>query len=260
MRRQPPAASNSTSTQPLDAIGLCVPGIVDGETGTIRTAINVPSLVGVDPAWMVREAIGLDDINVERFTDAHAAAHDLWDGHAHQTHQDHRMAAISIGTGVGLCVLDKGVPLEIGFGTPGHLGQIDVSLDSTDAPVGPDGGRGGLEAYIGWPALRARYERDGQGVENLAACLVADDVPLRALARAIRIVHAIYRPNRVVLLGGVGIAIRPCLTHLHSLIAEQLTSLAREGWTLETGDSLHHAASGAARLAARRMVEYKSRC
>jgi glucokinase len=237
-------AVDAASTSSVDAVGLCVPGIVDEQNGVIRTALNVPSLVGVDPSQMVREAMGLDDVTVLRFTDAHAAAHDLWNGQAK------RMAAISIGTGVGLCVLDEGEPLDLGFGTPGHLGQVDVSLDEVDVPVGPDGGRGGLEAYIGWPALQVRYGSDGQGVHDLAACLMSDDAPLRALARGIRIVHAIYRPQRIVMLGGVGIALKPCLAHLRSLVAVQLTSLAREGWTLETGHSLHHAASGAARLAA----------
>lgn len=232
----------------LCAIGLCVPGIVDVPSGVIGTAVNVPSLVGVEPVKMVRDAIGLVDVPVLRLTDAHAAAYDVWDG------RRDRMAAISIGTGVGLCILDDGVPLNIGgaaaetgFATPGHFGQIDVSLDEADAPVGPDGGRGGLEAYIGWPALRDRYGRDA---DDLVGAMASDDAPLRALARGIRIVHAIYRPSRIVLLGGVGIALAPCVERLRLLVSDQLTSVAQQGWTLEAGESLHHAAAGAAKLAA----------
>ncbi len=57
---------------------------------------------------------------------------------------------ISLGSGVGMSVLDDGVPLAVDENSPGHLGQINVSLDS-NPPIGPDGGAGGLEAYIGAP-------------------------------------------------------------------------------------------------------------
>jgi hypothetical protein len=57
---------------------------------------------------------------------------------------------------VGASVLDEGGKfLHVSGESPGHFGQLDVSLE-TDPPIGPDGGAGSLEAYIGTAALIAR--------------------------------------------------------------------------------------------------------
>lgn len=156
-----------------------------------------------------------------------------------------------MGTGVGASVLD-GVEIlrvsGVGAGAgSGHFGQMDVGVADAAgvSPIGPDGGRGSLEAYVGLPALRARF---GDGLAGAIEGLGADDAAVVALARAIRIGHAIYRPERVVLLGGVGLAFGRCGV-LEGALRDGLTGVAREGWTLECGESRHHAARGAARLA-----------
>jgi len=60
------------------------------------------------------------------------------------------------GGGVGGWGVDGGGKfLHVSGESPGHFGQLDVSLDG-EAPVGPDGGAGSLEAYIGTAALIAR--------------------------------------------------------------------------------------------------------
>ena len=52
------------------------------------------------------------------------------------------------GTGVGASVVDgNGQFLHVSGETPGHFGQLDVSLE-TNAPIGPDGGKGSLEALV----------------------------------------------------------------------------------------------------------------
>lgn len=224
----------------LDAVGLCLPGLVDRGTGQVIKSVNMPALVGADLNALLRDAIGTARLPMSRFSDAHAATFDVWNG------RPGRLAGVSIGAGVGLCVLDDGIALDLGDGSAGHLGQLDVTLDPRDAPIGPDGGRGGLEAYVGWPALRSRF---GRRVSDLGRALTEDETPLRALARAIRIIHAIHRPQRIVLLGGVGIELHAQLDRLRSLVSDRLTSLAREGCTLEAASSPHHAAVGAARLA-----------
>ena len=72
-----------------------------------------------------------------------------------------------------------------------------------------------------------------------------------ALARTIRICHAIYRPQHVCLAGGIGIRIGRLLPDLRTLVERDLTRLAREGWTLSVGDHDFHAAIGVAKLADR---------
>lgn len=251
----------------LAAIGVCAPGLVDPLTGLITKAVNVPGLVGLAPADLARRALlgAADKTFIHACTDAHAAACDV-------VHSDPfapklrdpgpgRVLAISIGTGVGACVLDPSAlapddassltwsPLIVSGRGPGHLGQLDVTVqDSAPIPIGPDGGRGSLEAYIGLPALRARYGPDLGLVLERARWTVTDP-PLAALVKALRISHAIYRPRHTVLLGGVGIRLAGLVPALHAAVRDGLTNLAQPDWTLSSGTSDHHAALGAARLA-----------
>lgn len=233
---------------PSVAVGLCLPGVFDPKARAITTSINMPALIGVNVDDLIREVLpaGLAlDRPVMICSDALAAAVDF--AAAHPT--PGRLLAISLGTGVGAAVLDDGVPLLVSGHTPGHFGQIDVTVTDPHVavPTGPDGSRGTLEAYIGLPALR---ERRGD-VAGWLAALSGEEVELRALVRSLRIAHAIYRPERIALLGGVGLALRPVTEQLAEQVNHRLTSVARPGWSLVVGDHPHHAAAGAARLAGR---------
>jgi predicted NBD/HSP70 family sugar kinase len=132
----------------------------------------------------------------------------------------------------------------------GHIGQFDVSIEGHPV-VGPDGGAGSLEGYMGVAALRQRYGAEAD-VNSIIASWNGDEPPLRALARAIRIAHAVYRPHHVVLAGGIGIRLQHLVPRLRALIDDRLTSVARDGWTLSTGETDFHAAAGAAKVAMRR--------
>src|SRR4029079_402230 len=127
---------------------------------------------------------------------------------------------------------------------PGHFGQIDVSVEGHPV-VGPDGGAGSLESYISSAALAARY---GPGDAWLTR-LRPTDPPLRALARAIRIAHALYRPHHVFLAGGIGTRLTPFIADLQQTILHQLTRVSRPETTLHLAQTDFHAAQGAARLA-----------
>jgi hypothetical protein len=146
-------------------------------------------------------------------------------------------------------VLDEGVPLAVSGASPGHFGQLDVTLPDEPEVIGPDGGQGSLEGYLGVGALKKRY-----GVEDLEGVLPklkAEDAPMRALARALRIAHAIYRPQHLILLGGIGTRLGHVVPGLKEAVGRNLTSVARPGWTLGAGDSDHHAAQGAAKMGMR---------
>ena len=62
-----------------------------------------------------------------------------------------------------------------------------------------------------------------------------DDPPMRALARAIRIAHALYRPHHVCLAGGIGNRMGRLLPDLRHAVEDRLTNIARAGWTLSVG-------------------------
>lgn len=224
-------------------VGVCAPGAWDEATKTIAHSANVPGIVGTPLDALVHQALGAR-APVHLFTDAHAAAHDVWS----RERLRGRLLCVSIGTGVGAAVLDDGALLQVSGRSSGHMGQWDVTLDEApqDVPIGPDGGRGTLEAYLGAESLRRRYRAES---ESIPPRLSADELPIRALARALRIAHAIYRPQHIRIVGGLGIRLGLTLLPLRACVSDQLTSLARPDWTLAVGSDDFHAARGAARLA-----------
>jgi predicted NBD/HSP70 family sugar kinase len=230
-------------------VGLCVPGAVDRERRVVTLSMNVPGLVNLSLDGLLSEVLA-DRWSGQAVivSDAFAAAYDFWKSATPPLAG--RLLAISCGTGVGACVLDDGVQRLVTEHSSGHLGQVDVSLDLPDepTPIGPDGGRGSLEAYIGLPALRKRFPK---GVADWLCRASPQDPPIRALVRAIRIAHAVYRPNHVALLGGVGLELGrgAAAGYLRDLVARDLTKLARPEWTLQFARSAHHAAAGAAQIA-----------
>ena len=224
--------------EPAERIGLCVPGILDANRERITYAANLPGLSELPLRDLLGRAIGTTAFSMTVVNDANATGFDIYS----TRRPDGRLLVLAIGTGVGPSVLDDGKPLYVEGDSAGHLGQLDVSLDDP-APIAPDGGRGGLEAYIGGGALRARYG------DEPASKIRPGDLAFKAVVRLVRICHAFYRPNHVCLAGGTGIRLAPLLPELRRQIEDQLTSLARPGWTLFCGDSDFHAARGAARIA-----------
>lgn len=229
------------------SVGLCVPGILSEDRTRVEVAVNLPGLVGLDCAAALGEALG-DGAGAGRsvrlVSDAFASAYGYWA----EERAPGRLLALVIGTGVGAAVLDGGEPVEVEGNCPGHLGQVDVGPcggAGEPAPVGPDGGENSLEAYIGAAALTERLGKDR--VAGLLAAGPGDPAWI-ALARAIRIGHAIYRPDRVALLGGVGSRLGPGLAVLRELVDRRLTSVARAGWELRSSGTDASGAVGAALL------------
>lgn len=223
-----------------DVVGLCAPGLLAADRSRIERSVNVPGIAGVALEELVWSALGKPAGCLRIVSDVHAAGHDLWMSEGLKG----RLLAIALGTGVGGIVLDDGRPLVVSGSSSGHLGQMDVTLEEP-APVGPDGGRGGLEAYAGLPALRARF-----GLALSGFVPTREEIAVRAIVRAVRIAHAVYRPDHVRLVGGVGLLIAPAGADVREMICDGLTSLARPEWTLGFGKDLFHAARGAAWLAA----------
>ena len=231
------------------AVGICVPGTRGLGSHTVIRSVNIPALDGLDLDALVRDAVGGSPAHIEVATDAVATAFDVY-----ATRKlTGRLCSIALGTGIGLGVIDdRGVPLYVHGESPGHIGQMDVSIEGHPV-IGPDGGAGSLEGYLGSPAIVARYGPDM--AKNLAG-LTEKDPPLLALARAIRICHAIYIPSHVALVGGIGIRMKHLLPTIKRMVEHQLTNLAQTDWTLLCGDDEFHAATGAARYAAARVTSY----
>ena len=229
-------------------VGICVPGRRAPGGRTVQLSVNIPALNGMKLDDLVREALGKAPARVEVITDAIANAYDIYATKKLRG----RLLSLALGTGVGAAVIDDGgVPLMVDGESPGHIGQIDCSIEG-EPVIGPDGGAGSLEGYIGSPALVARYGPDMAA--NLKR-LGPDDAPLKALARAIRICHAIYCPDHVALTGGIGNRMRHLLPAIRRLVDKDLSSIAKKDWTLITGSDDFHAARGAARFAAAHVAD-----
>ncbi|MEM8876097.1 MAG: ROK family protein [Planctomycetota bacterium] len=225
----------------FDAVGLCCPGLLSFDRTTIEKSVNLPGLEGVPLTELIERATGRPAGRLRIATDQVAAATDF--AFSHQLHG--RLMAVSIGTGVGAAVLDidndhpLGQPLRVDGDSPGHFGQLDVTM-SRNPPIGPDGGAGSLEAYIGALALHGRKPQT----------LHAGHRSIRALVRALRIAHALYRPHTIALLGGIGSRLTHLRREILAGVNDHLTNIARPDWALVFGDDDHHAARGVARLAA----------
>lgn len=222
-------------------VGLCVPGLLDETKSRVRYSLNVPALQQLLLDEVLEQSIGKQAAAPRIFSDSHASAYGYW----WDARPSGRLLAIALGTGVGACVLDDGAALKSTGEGCGHFGQIDVSLDD-QAPLGSDGSRGTLEAYLG---IRGLTQEFGPDFATRLGQLDSSSRALRALARGIRIAHAIYRPETVALLGFVGMKFAPASAALRSEIENGLTSVARKDWQLDFAHSPFLAAVGAARLA-----------
>lgn len=229
---------------PVDALGMCVPGLMDAQRRVVLEAINVPGLEGIPLERLARDAVQGRPVATAPsiHNDTAAAAHDLFVARK----LSGRLLVLALGTGVGAAVLDDGVPLLVEGQTAGNLGQMDVTVPGHDC-TGPDGGGGGLEGYIGAGALAERY---GSDVSAALGKFTGDEPAIAALVQTLRIAHALYRPNHIILAGGIGIRLNHLLPVIRQRVEHRLTSAARPGWTITGGDSDFHAARGAALLAA----------
>src|SRR4051812_13912472 len=210
------------------AVGICVPGMRDLVKRSVIQSVNLPALNGLLLDGLVADAVGGTPAHVEICSDSTATAYDIY---ASQK-LDGRLCCLALGTGIGAAVLDDGVPLMVDGESPGHLGQMDVSIEGVPV-IGPDNGAGSLEGYLGSPALVKRYGPDM--AKNLAN-FTADDPPMKALARTIRICHALYVPQHVALAGGIGIRMKHLIPTLRRMVDENLTRIARKDWTLTCGE------------------------
>lgn len=216
-----------------DAIGLCVPGRLDPSRSRVVQSLHVPGLEGVPLAEWISDLFGPSRPPVI-VSDAYAAAHDFWVSNR----PSGRLLAISMGTGVGASVLDDGTPLLVSADTPGHFGQIDVSMTGEPRT---------LESYVGANRLRAEF---GDDLPLAIASMGRQSHAVQGLARGLRIAHAIYRPDTIALLGFVGMQFAGRAHDLDAMTRAGLTPVAKPDWKLAFGTTPFHAAMGAARLAA----------
>jgi len=225
-------------------IGLCLPGKRAADGCSVERSVNLPSLNGWAFDELLSSVLEMVPQSYRVLSDVQAAGEDLLCAHTYCG----RSAIIAIGTGVGVAVIDDGEPVEIGQRGIGHLGMMDMGRLGERDVFGVDGSKNTLESYIGARAIERRFpELDSTELSQAIGTLAMDEPFMTAMVRMIRVVHAIYVPDQVVLMGGVGIALLTRGNELRAVVNDGLTSLAKPDWELVFGDSPYHAARGAAR-------------
>ncbi len=209
------AALAAAGERTLRAVGVAVPGDVDGGSGVVRLAVNLDARdLPLGP--LLTQALGAPCF-VEH--DARAAA--VWLGARPGSNGD--LAYLSIGTGIAAGVILGGQPLA---GDNGLAGEIGHCVADPDGPVCPCGLQGCLEAIASGPAV-ARAAHTGvkageptllrdhaaasplTAVDVYAAAAAGDPLAERvtataaaAVARAARSLVLSYGVARVVIGGG----------------------------------------------------------
>lgn len=210
----------------VDAVGLCVPGLVDGSGRVVALPGKLDGIVGLDlvgclqaafavPAAVVNDAIafGLGETRVG--AGAGAA----------------RVVVVTIGTGVGVGVFEHGVPLGRGPLGGGLLGgQIPV-FEDPHGPVDTNGRTGTIEARCAAARIAEAAQRSGFACSDAAAVFAAAADPRAAaaiavyrrdLARALVALAHAHAPDCIVLGGGPMVAGNPVVDGLEAMVNADL--------------------------------------
>jgi glucokinase len=205
------------------AIGLCAPGFGDQVSGALRDGgANVPALRGRPLASLVSERLG---IPAHFENDGVAAA--LGETRLGAGRTFKRALVLTLGTGVGGCVVIEGNPMKGARGEPPEIGAM--ILDD-GGPAHGSGRAGSLESYASTAGFLAAYRKAGGAAQvadarelfslavSDAAAAGAVDATARRIARAIGTLTNALALDGCVIGGGIGQAgdglVAPVRKHL----------------------------------------------
>ncbi|UGS34970.1 ROK family protein [Capillimicrobium parvum] len=202
-------------SEPAAAIGVGLPSVIDWDTGTVRSSVNIP-LQDVPLRTVLRERLGLpvyvdNDASVAALAEAHAE-----DG----TLEAANLIMFTVGTGVGGGVVIDGRVYRGVTGAGGEFGHMVVAADPSqlDAPAGRDERfprPGSLESLASGTALDALGREQGfeTGVAVVKAAKAGDEQAIALIAvlgrrLGLGIANAInmFDPEVVAIGGGVSTA------------------------------------------------------
>ena len=232
-------------------VGLSVPGLVD-DGRVVELPGKLDGIVGRDLRGLLAATFGASAVVAND-----AVAYGCGEAVFGAGRGDHRVVVVTIGTGVGVAVLQGGQPVGDGTLGGGILGgQIPIS--EPDGPTDTSGRRGTIEArcraerivgeandaggaYDDVPAVYAAYERGEpaavEGVERYR----------RWLGRALVALTHAHTPSTIVLGGGPMVAGNPVVAGLQALVDDAVwPGVAVDVRVAELGDDA--ALVGLARL------------
>ncbi|WP_058727438.1 ROK family protein [Curtobacterium oceanosedimentum] len=222
------AAAATAAGNPLAAIGLCTPGVVDAETGTVLVAVNL-DWHDLPLAALLRDRYG---VPVAVAHDARAAATAEIAARTAAGRDVTEMVFIPIGTGVSASLVVDGRLVVGAAGGAGEVGHVCVRPGGEQCTCGQ---RGCVEVYASARNIRRRYREGGGTIDGATDEIVAAvdtdpvaaavwDDAVDALAAGIAILSAVLDPAVVVVGGGLGESGERLLAPLRTAVD------ARLGW------------------------------
>lgn len=142
------SAMSSLGKRPLLGIGMSLPGLIDSEQGVLLSSTNMPRWKNVPIASQLELELKTP-VRVER--SMHLAA--LYEKWSHPQVQDKTVVMISVRTGIGMSLLQKGQLYAGVSGLSGEIGHMVVDINGRPCECGS---RGCLETFVGSPAIVER--------------------------------------------------------------------------------------------------------
>ncbi len=222
------SAIDQAGVQP-ERFGVALPGVWDRTTAVMKRAVNLPLLEGTDLRALFTGALGATP---HLDADVNAAGWAQWRA---IEPTPTRFLYLSLGTGVGGCVVLDGQLIKHTRGGAGHFGFLIVDT-APDAPAGRNEVPGCLSAFASGPSLQALASGSEDPLESYVP-LTDDvlDVASQALAIGLLQIIHIYAPNQIVLGGGVIDHHAELVTRTRDELMRRKTSLVPEALRLDQG-------------------------
>jgi glucokinase len=149
----------------VDAVGIATPGIVD-DGRVIVLPGKFPGLVGLDVAGAIADVA---QVPVRLVNDAIAAG--VGEATAGAGSGHHRVVVMTIGTGIGVAVVEGGRPVSAGPWGGGLMGGHMPIASPDEGPFDSNGGRGTIEALCAAEQLMDAARATGCAVADVPALL-----------------------------------------------------------------------------------------
>jgi glucokinase len=189
----------------LGGVGVGASGPVLLPSGTISNQDTLPWFSGFDLRGMLAKELG-----VPVAIDNDAVAWALAEHHFGSGRERERLLVVTLGTGIGVAFLDRGLPYRDRAGQHPECGHIPVDPRGPNCYCGLIGcwemvaSRGSLEArastVTGTPDLAVAYDLLQAGHPVLEAVLVDYG---HAVGRGLELLNVAYGPDRAILAGSV---------------------------------------------------------